>query len=275
MLDTAFFDTHSHALVDRLAAVGLPDDVPTQAIVPSELKNEAHLLPLLIPLRDVSPEQRAWILGQTSTSEGDSFSPAGATLLAANTETMQLAAHLKDRLLIRLAGKKKGKALLRYYDPRVFTQLQWMLSAYQLKALFGPIAHWSVHLDGTWHTTPRPSVESLHWTFDAKCCAHLERIGLINQTLLKLPDISGKARIQSGPVIDEALAYAQQRYHLTQDDDRVAFATHAMTVHPEFDRHPTIQKLLAQLAGESQTYADAAALLSESDWQRIGADLAN
>lgn len=273
MFDSTFLDKHSHALVDQLAGDGLPGDIPTHAVVPSGLENDAHLLPLLIPLRDLSPEQHAWLLENLSSPSEKKAFPICTVLLASAAETKHLKAHLAARLLVRLSGKGAGKALLRYYDPRVFAQLQWMLSVYQMRALFGPVDLWSVYLAGAWHTVQRPQVELSNWVFDAKCCARLERIGLINEVLLSLPPMPGDTRTETGKAIDESLIYAKQRYEFERNEDRVAFALHAMTVHREFDRHSTIQNLIGQLAKESQTYTDATALLNESDWQRIGIDL--
>lgn len=273
MLNPSFLDTHSHILVDQLASNGLPSDFPTHPVVPTCLENEAHLLPLLISLRELSAKQVEWLLDNLSPLADKSASPICATLLASTAETKDLVGHLSARVLIRRLDKVGGTALLRYYDPRVFAQLQWMLSIYQMRALFGPVDLWSIYLEGAWHTVQRSQLELSNWVIDAKCCARLDRIGLINETLRGMPSALRGAHTEIGKAIDESLIYAQQHYQFERNEDRVAFALHAMTVHREFDRHPTIQNLIGQLATESQTYADATALLNESDWQRIGIDL--
>ncbi|SPJ33567.1 DUF4123 domain-containing protein [Kushneria phyllosphaerae] len=53
-----------------------------------------------------------------------------------------LFSHLQKQLDMRLSDG--GVALLRYYDPRVFTKLMRLLDEGQRQTLFGPIRYWSV-----------------------------------------------------------------------------------------------------------------------------------
>ncbi|WP_353980131.1 DUF4123 domain-containing protein [Salinicola endophyticus] len=55
-----------------------------------------------------------------------------------------LFAHMQKQLDMRLPDG--GLALLRYYDPRVFTKLMQLLDEDQRYTLFGPIRYWSVRV---------------------------------------------------------------------------------------------------------------------------------
>lgn len=72
--------------------------------------------------------------------------------------------------------------------------------------------------------------------------------------------------------IDNLLQRAQA-HGLQREDEQIAFAIHGMTIHPDFDRHPTINRLITTLDREEQTYCDAIAMLDTADWQNIANEL--
>jgi len=264
--------THDYALIDQLAVEGLPNDLPILSLVPPKLENDAHLLPLLVSLSELSKERRLEIQAQQELAVANGQTPLLTTLLASAADPTKLRKHLTERLIVRLADH--SKALLRYYDPRVFTQLQWMLPMQRLSALFGPIAHWTLYLDGAWQSTPASADVHGVWGVDKPTCARLERIAMINQTLAQLPqETRAGKRTQLGEQIDRLLVYAQEQYRFERDEDRVAFAVHGVTVNPRFDQHATIRTLIERLAEQQQSYSDASALLDQAAWQRIAQDM--
>jgi hypothetical protein len=271
MLDSSLLDAHDYALIDQLAVANIPNDLPVLPLVPSELKKEAHLLPLLLPLYELNEDTRSTLIENEARAIAIGQPPLISTLLASPADPKKLSIHLTERLVIRLS--LRIKALLRYYDPRVFAQLQWILPKPQLCSLFGPIENWSIYLDGAWQRIDAPVVGAAIWSTDATMSARLERIGMINQALARLPSPRNGTRAQLGEQIDRFLVHARDCYQLNHDEDMVSFAVHALNVNPNFDQHPIIKSLIGRLAQEQQTYSDATALLDESVWQSIGNDL--
>lgn len=271
MLDASYLDAHDYALIDQLSIDNIPADLHVLPLVPSELKNEAHLLPLILPLHDLTEDARSTLIENEARTIATGQTPLICTLLASPADPKKLSGHLANRLLVHLS--QGTKALLRYYDPRVFLQLQWILPKQQLCALFGPIETWPVMVDNEWQKIKAPVVDKAIWSMDATTSARLGRIGMINQTLARLPTSLNGTRTQIGEQIDRYLVHAHSRYQLELDEDRVSFATHALSVNPNFDQHPIIKSLIGRLAQEQQTYSDATALLEESVWQSIGSDL--
>jgi hypothetical protein len=271
MFDAHIFQQHDYAVIDRLAVDALPDGLPLVSFAPPALKNDVHLLPVLLPLRELGAEHQATLAASHARAVAAGQPLLCTTLLTSTVGTAQLQAHLAGKLVVRLSDG--ADALLRYYDPRVFVQLQWMLGPRQVRALFGPVTTWTVHLDGAWTSTSAPTVDRSSWWFDAQTSARLERSGLINETIACLPKPLAESRSRLGQQIDRLLVHAKGRYQFQRDEDLTAFAAQAINVHRAFDRHPTIQALIARLAEERQSYADATALLDEADWRRIGAEM--
>lgn len=271
MLDAKILDSHDYALIDPMTVDAVPSELPVIPFVPFRLKKDAHLLPLLLPLRNLPAEARDTLLEDGARAHTDGRAPLVSTLLVTSDAPDRLCGHLAERLLIRLS--RDEYALLRYYDPRVFVQLQWILPKSQLRALFGPISSWSVLLDGEWSSSPSVAVERAVWAMDKGTRERLARIGMINQTLARIPRPWPASRLQLGQQIDRVLAQATDRYQFEYDEDWVNFALHALSVNLNFDRHSLIQSLIRRIADEGQSYTDASALLSDSDWQRIDREL--
>jgi Domain of unknown function (DUF4123) len=272
MPQTDLLLSHDYALVDQLTVDGLPGDLPVLPLVPHKLEKDAHLLPLLVVLSELSQERRLELQAQQDMASANGQAPLFTTLLSSPAAPNSMRIHLKERLIVRLADN--AKALLRYYDPRVFAQLQWILPTQSLGTLFGPITQWSVYLDGAWHSTPAPSEAHSVWLVDKPSSARLERIAMINQTLALLPlETRLGKRTQLGAQIDRLLVYAQERYGFEREEDRIAFALHSITVHPQFDLHANIRALITGLTEQQQTYSDATALFDQTAWQRIAQDM--
>lgn len=273
MMDLSLLAAHDFALIDQVAFDDLPTDLCVLHIVPRGLENDAHLLPLLLPLKTLTPPQQIKLLEQHAATVEAGQAPWLGTLLATALDAEVIRDHLASRLIVKL--ELRDKALLRYHDPRAFMQLQWMFNPSQRQALHGPIHTWSVFLDGEWRrlTAPTQATEHPTWTFDALTSARLERIGLINQVITALEQPAPIDRITLGQKIDRHLMRAHDLYNIERDEDRIAFALHALQVHPDFDRHHTIQSIIYGLPAKQSTYRDATALLDEGAWQQIAKEI--
>ena len=284
MLSHRLLDQHTHAVVNRLQNPQPPFGLPALPIVPHGFSNEAHLFPWLLPLHegiaDVTSRRRLLDEIDAATARDASETPqAPCVLMLADCEASSesLTQHLASRSIATLATG--DLAMLRWHDPAVLVQLRWMLHLSSWASLFGPIRRLTVWWKGGWYSFDRPEDAACAWTrFDAKETRLLHRIGQINAVLKALGHQSRTTLIERSQAIDALLAVAADRHGLHRADDQVAFATHALTVHPRFDHHPRIRALLAEIRAQGaeedpQTYSDATALLQFDDWQQIGAEL--
>ncbi|WP_110644126.1 DUF4123 domain-containing protein [Salinicola sp. CPA57] len=96
------------------------------------------IAPHLVPLNGLRDAECATLIEQ------DTEVAAFSWLWVDESATNDLFAHLQKQLDMRLPDG--GLALLRYYDPRVFTRLMQLLDDEQRKTLFGPIRYWSVRV---------------------------------------------------------------------------------------------------------------------------------
>ena len=259
-----------YAIVDPLRTETFPVDIASTPLVPLWLRGQASQLPCLVQLGGMAAELTVRLLEILDRETGMQEAPCIAMLIFTDADAGPdaLRAHLVDRLTIRHRGRQ---ALLRYYDPRVFLQLTWMLTPGQLGWLLGPIDRVAGWVSGQWRV-----FDKLNAAGDSRLAdtATLARIGLINDVLAVTDCGPDTAQIIAlSRRIERALRRAET-HGLHNEDDRIAFATHAVSVHDEFDAHPQIAALLESRDAET-SYRDAARLLDEADWQRIGNDLHN
>lgn len=273
MMDQRLLLDHAYALIDRVSGGTIPDGLPLIELAPAGMAHEAHLLPWLLPLRDVPAPQISELLDDMTAACAQGETPLLPTLMASPADVEAMRLHVVNRLIVRLADGQR--VLLRYYDPRVFSQLRWILQPEQLVYLFGHIERWTFCLKGQWYSESRPQgANRLSLTPNAQQSAQLARIGAVNQvlaTLLPHPTLAEHDRVSQA--IDRLIERAQRQHGLAEEADWIAFARHGITVHPEFDRHPQIAAIIRRLPEDEATYRDATALLDEAHWQHIIHDL--
>lgn len=84
--------------------------------------------------------------------------PGAVARLVAEVSFEPLFDHLESCLDMRLSDG--SLALLRYWDGRVFWRIQGVLTPTQRLALLGPIARWSVYVEGQEWALDRSSLEN-------------------------------------------------------------------------------------------------------------------
>ncbi|MDH4571512.1 DUF4123 domain-containing protein [Salinicola acroporae] len=96
------------------------------------------IAPHLVPLNGLRDAELATLIEQ------DREMAAFSWLWVDEGAKNDLFPHLQKQLDMRLPDG--GLALLRYYDPRVFTRLMQLLDEDQRQTLFGPIRYWSIRV---------------------------------------------------------------------------------------------------------------------------------
>jgi hypothetical protein len=192
-----------------------------------------------------------------------------------------LAAHLA-RVMVQSKGDGQ-RMLLRLNDPAVIWPLYALLSPSQRVAAFGPIQHWWL-LDPAGHPVrlerPAISEDDPHATrldLTPGQWADVMRLDAFNRAINQW--IAEALQPPAAPLVAHMAGVAllalrrAASYGLSDTEDLARFAMHALTVSPEFDRHPVVQALLGRCRKEGNPTGDyfCAAVddLNDTDWARI------
>lgn len=202
-------------------------DLPTVSITPKALGGFKELMPRLLDLNALSEERRLQLLERVEVqAQREPRSPYFSALLVSQLPFPQLLQRLSDRLIVRGPGDRAG--LLRYYDPRVFPHLFWILTKPQINHLLLGIGCWSWNGDGTkWRQVrTQGGASSSRLLLSDSQWGHLQRIGLINRSMRNL-GINEVDATDSDPVarsISKLIQESHQHHGLTQPGDRCSYA---------------------------------------------------
>lgn len=236
-------------------------DLSTVALQPKVLQNKADTMPRLLHLAVLDRVQQAALLERADAWDRHNDLPFFALLLRSGAPVGRVAAHLTRQLVIR--APDGSDVLLRWYDPRVFRHLRWLLTGAQMQALSGPVtawcwrdgsAHWSTQEVATADGKPtRLRSTPEQW-------ATIGRMGVLNRTIAQLgrtvPEL-----VFSDDVfhrIDTHLQQAYDHYGLVDEADARLFAEQAIR-HPEIHRRSDVAQRLSRARQGEITYVGACA----------------
>ncbi|MFM0069573.1 DUF4123 domain-containing protein [Paraburkholderia sediminicola] len=181
---------------------------------------------------------------------------------AADTDTIRQ--HLAESLV--LGEPTSGTVVFRYYDPRVFVHLRWILDTQQFLALMGPTTKWTyLSGAGTWVEIPSEGLPAHRLQVTEDQFRQLGRLPFVQRALEPLAAKNVAIPEDLPRLLDRQLVKAE-RYGL-RDEDRVPFALHGVFVAPNFDQHPQVKSILADVG--QMPYAEAVAEWTDDDWSRI------
>lgn len=183
------------------------------------------------------------------------------------THAGTMARHLARSLL--QAGPGGSRRLLRLHDPAVI-DLVWRMASDRQKAdLLGPATLW-VNLD-RWarlacyaSEAPRSGVGL---QFDAEQWRSISLLGAVNRAWRTVAE---RPATVSAEALAQVVACVRRGAETGLRDmrDWEAMAVRALTVHPEFDRHPDMAALLMERP-DDVGFARLVMELTEADWERI------
>ncbi|MGV7211659.1 DUF4123 domain-containing protein [Oxalobacteraceae bacterium A2-2] len=196
---------------------------------PPGLTNVEHLMPCLIYLDELSPEQRAELADLFCDQMEGGSPPSICGHLISALAPQNLARHL-SRFLIG-AGPEGEQVLWRYFDPRVLSLLPRIYSAEQINALLAPIQSWDFAWCRRWWRLERTAdskdalslyeqvwPDKTHWQYlkhTRMLTSVLSRMELENLA----PDLLGRQGTVLGYLMEGAA-----RLHLS-DEDLAEFAS--------------------------------------------------
>jgi len=284
---------HEFALVAADAFAELA--VPVEAVHTGYgvLKDSASVLPVVVDLKLLAPQDKQKLLEQMLQSEGQTqadgesctpTTPLLATLLRSDVSAVVLARHLGAIQLTQTSSQKK--AWLRVHDGRVMTQIDRILSDAQWLGLMGPVTSWTCFAYGYWLSAPnllsdkRPATVALRP--DAHTMHALERIGVINRTL-PLVRCTGWRDVQAWSLtLDSYAKAASDQYGIFKTSELAEYVRLCVQVHPRFDAHPAVQQLIQDHLGtvaEGKAQDDVEPLTDvltgqvTEFWRQVKADL--
>lgn len=242
-----------------------------------------EFFPWLVPL-DLSLPEDAQLFDESISQALNEIEPqqikkgSGRLIsgwLASNVTPEETAIHIGKSALQSNNGKD---ILLRYYDPAVAPLLWNILDSWQRQRMLGPVTSWySVDGDGQLIKRAGLMQQTFQMSHSVSLCPESwGDIGLIAVINSILRDY--RLNNTNAPRLDElsvfqtimpALKRARD-YPFKNKDDLIAYGMHALTISPDFDRHPDISRLLEfQRSKEDASYLDAISTVSDMHWENI------
>lgn len=266
---------HDYALINPLQVGStLWADLPTSPLIPQGLGDSAKLMPRLLSLAELSVDERVSLIDRVDTQTRKSRFPYFSALIASDAGSELMANRLRRRLR---AHTRDGDILFRYYDPRVFQHLGWLLRPIQFAFLLVGIDAWSWRdMTGDWRTT-KSSVQnacaSMRLTEDES--DRLKRIHLVNRVLREVQDASDSPDVMDERVaktVDTLLAEAVQK-GLRQSDDSCCYAVQGLRHGTDIFEHPDLALRLARASRQEQSYTSATSDLDDAVLARYAREL--
>lgn len=251
-------------------------DLPVTPLLSEETRSQPQLVPQLLELRSLGDAERVELLERSDRHQRGSRHPYFSALLSTDATFDEVRAQLARHLMI--TAPDQTRALLRYYDPRVFKHLRWLLSEDQLNLLLGRIDtwHWQGGRGG-WSNHRRCGTSLLSRLYlQPEQWSTLQRLGLLNKSLQQirrhLPDTTDDASLARRT--DGFLDAAHQHYGLTDAADRCLFAVQAIVYHPAIHTHPQLLQRLARTREATSSYVGACRDLTPPTLRSLAAELA-
>jgi len=245
--------------------------LPLHECLPSGVGDNANLMPVLLDLAKTPPDMRHALAHLMWRGAQRADPPVVCARLQGPAPIQDVATHLAGCLIG--TDHRQGQALWRFYDPRVFIHMAWLLRPAQLHALYGPCETWGLAWAGDWYELERPAAPAQSgntdprpWWPDAKQWPSIEHVVDIEQVLARIAS-PAKPSIAQAPNVDRLLRFATEDLHIRSDTDRRHYATYAAAFGQPFEQHAKLQALWPAVASGEVTLRQAMAQLSTNDWE--------
>ncbi|WP_434631295.1 hypothetical protein [Chromobacterium sp. CV08] len=245
----------------------LPPAWPWTLLTPKGFEDNEGLMPSLLDLSALSPENRHALFAQLENAQLAEEPAPLSVLLHADSPPAAMARHLCHTQLLVRQGQKLW---LRIFDGRVWSQLPRVLNNRALIELYGPILRWATNLYGRWALTTPPKPGS--GTPPAVAWDGLLRIGAVNRAFAQTDRLAWEDAVNLAGRVDGLVQRAQHLYHLARLEDQVAFACYGIRYGEHFDTYPEVQREIVGFMAQSpeeredSTVVDCLAMLTDEQW---------
>lgn len=276
-LDHHWFDSHRYAVVDAVWREDVPAHWPWTVVAPDFLGADTDRSPLLLDMRALPLDEKAELMTLLAQQVREREDPLCSLLLASTREPAALAAHLAQRMVVRLPGSDVRQQF-RFFDPGTFLQLPRLLGSAGMAWLLGPVQAALVPWSGGWTPLAHPGPDQPSFKLADAHLAALLRLGVVNRQAMQVaaPN-NAKAWEQTCASVDQHVQRAMSQHGLQQQADLLAFTSHALQHHPAFDGHPLVQELLRTLRAaqpeDELDYRELSGRITPAQWQAIAADM--
>lgn len=272
MFDHHLLQQHNYGLINPLQVeASLWQDVPHMPLVPRELAEQADQMPLLVAFDAMEAEARISLLDYIIAQQRSSKRPYFSALIDSILPLATLQHRLTERLI--LFGPQ-GKAFFRYYDPRVFRHLHWVLRPIQLDYLLKGITQWSwCNAKGQWQSLAGPEKCPMNiLRLTPEQWLHLGGLGLLNQCLAGLNMVPTFDENNTQQVIQANEWLHAAKAQLSDPEDSCLYVEQRFRYGELLHQHPAMQERLEQ-AQAGQSYIQLCQPLDETTLQQFVTDM--
>lgn len=238
--------------------------LPMLRCTPPSLSAADALMPRLIELASLSPEQRDSLLAPLIAETAQQRPPVVCAWLDCPLPGEALARCIASGLI----GMERGRRVMwRYFDPRVLSLAMHCLSQAQRQALLGPIAEWRFPWCGRWWSVRgsgpgAPGDSAAAWPSEAQWNS-LAHADILNTVLIQLqrqrPPLSDQQCLDYRDAIDRSLLYAKDTLRLSDADDLGEYAL-LCALHGDALRHRALDAAFTDLAQGRRQWSEVAAM---------------
>lgn len=270
-MDHRLLFAHDYALINPLQIEASAwESWPAKPIAVPQLGTQSLALPRLLNLRVLSDAESTTLYEQVLQWEkANPDRPFFTALFAADLSEERVLNRLGSRFLYRRSPQEH--VLLRWYDPRVFCHLLWLLDERQLAQLLGPVRVWSWRdAAGVWHQYEPAAIPATFAPFRPSPAqwATLGRLGVLNRILVYLASEYPSLQVKPAQA-EQFLAQAYETWDMEDESDCRLFVEQALCIHPDIHQHPAMRERLQQVQRRECSYVGACADLDPSDLQSM------
>ncbi|WP_084227738.1 DUF4123 domain-containing protein [Lysobacter sp. A03] len=276
VLDHRLLLAQDYGLVNPLQVdSSLWHDLPLVPLSPKDLAAEPASMPRLLALREMPEHDCLKLLERVHEQARRSKYPYFSALIASSRTASELSAQLAARMIVR--GPDRRNTILRYFDPRVFRHLRWILNKTQMDSLLRSVDVWTWFTPaGTWSQYRCASAASpSRLRLTDKQWEALQRLRLLHRCLEQIAIYLPKSLNDDAIAqhVDALLHLAYTEYGLRDGDDRSLYALQAARFHPRIGEHPEIRIRLCKVQKGDISYVGACADLSDDALSRFAGQL--
>lgn len=237
-------------------------------IVPAVMPELKGVMPVLYAVEH--PQQQLPVIEDIAARDlRAGLPPRVCALLETDAGAEPLIQHIGETMA--LSREPEKYSVFRFYDPRVFRNLEWALQPEQLSLVFGPVQCWRYFAGNGWLTVQHPVVAAAkRLSPSARQWETLRRLHLIEQAMKSIRD-AGESVDERTPRQLDAL-FAKGAHYRLSGEDLIVFAVQGVLVSPSLDQHPKV--VAALQPGQASSYSDTTAQWTDETWAQIAREVA-